>query len=103
MPDLLTEITRAAKAYYAQAPALGLTQTDFLDWVATLPLNRQATVRRHGFAAAQAEPAFLRYYLEWRGYDMWGFMAARLSLAAFALWEANGQFNGDLPPNGIAR
>lgn len=31
MPDLLTEITQAAKAYYAQANAFPLTATDFYD------------------------------------------------------------------------
>ena len=36
MPDLLTEITHAAKAYYAQGPALGITPTDFHDWASTL-------------------------------------------------------------------
>ena len=103
MPDLLTEITRAAKAYYAQAPAMGLTSNDFNDWVASLAPVRQEPARRCGFAAAQAAPAFLRYCLEWRGHDMWGFMAARLSVGAFELWAAHGQFNGDLPPQGIAR
>ena len=103
MPDLLTEITLTAKAYYAQASALKITATDFSEWVASLPSVRQAEARTHGFAIAQAKPAFLRYCLECRGYDMWGFMAARLSVAAFTLWTANGEFNGDLPPQGIAR
>lgn len=103
MPDLLTEITRAAKAYYAQAPALGPTAADFHDWTTLLAPVRQAENRARGFAAALADPEFLRYCLEWRGYDMWGFMAAQLSVAAFAVWAANGQFNGNLPSHGIGR
>ena len=31
MPDLLSEITQTAKAYYAQASAVPLTATDFYD------------------------------------------------------------------------
>ena len=103
MPDLLTEITHAAKAYYAQGPALGITPTDFHDWASTLALARWAHVRAQGFAAAKAGPKFLRYCLEWRGYDVWIFMAGRLSVAAFTLWATNGEFNGDLPPHGIGR
>ena len=103
MPDLLTEITRAAKAYYAQANALPLTATDFYEWWATLSVTRQAEVTARGFTASQAEPAFLRYCLEARGYAMWGFMAERLSIAAFELWISHNQFNGDLPPHGVSR
>ena len=101
MPDLLTEITHAAKAYYAQGPALGITPTDFHDWASTLAPARRA--RAPGFAAAKARPEFLRYCLEWRGYDMWSFMAGRLSVAAFTRWATNEEFNGDLPPHGIGR
>jgi len=103
MPDLLSEITHAAKAYYAQASSLPLTATDFYDWLASLPDARRAEVTARGFAASQAEPDFLRFCLEWRGHDMWGFMAGQLSMAAFELWEANGQFNGDLPTNSVGR
>ncbi len=103
MPDLLTEITRAAKAYYAQAHALPLTATDFYDWLASLPAARRADVRARGFAASQAEPDFLRFCLEWRGHDMWSFMAGQLSVPAFELWVANRQFNGDLPPHAVGR
>ncbi|AMJ67779.1 hypothetical protein [Hymenobacter sp. PAMC 26628] len=103
MPDLLSEITRAAKAYFAQASSLPLNAIDFNDWLATLPVARRAEVTARGFAASQAEPDFLRFCLEWRGHDMWGFMAGRLSIAAFELWEANGQFNGDLPPHAVGR
>ena len=103
VPDLLTEITRAARAYYAQVDDIMLTATDFHDWRASLSAARQAEVTARGLAAARAEPAFLRYCLEWRGYDMWHFMAGRLSVPAFALWEAHRQFDGDLPPHAVAR
>ena len=103
MSDLLTEITRAARAYYAQADGIMLTATDFNDWRASLSAARRAEITARGLAAARAEPAFLRYCLEWRGYDMWHFMAGRLSVPAFALWEAHQQFDGDLPPHAVAR
>lgn len=103
MPDLLTEITRAAKVYYAQANVLPLTATDFFEWWATLSAARQAEVTARGFAASRAEPDFMRHCLEARGYDMWGFMAEQLSIAAFELWTAHHQFNGDLPPHGVSR
>ena len=103
MPDLLAEITTTARAYYAQAAAFPLTATDFYDWLEGLAPTRRADVLARGFAARRAEPDFLRFCLEWRGLDMWGFMAARLSLAAFELWVANGEFNGDLPPHALAR
>ena len=103
MPDLLTEITDAAKAYYAQARAFTLTTTDFYDWLAELPVTRRAGIVAHGFTASRAEPDFLRYCLEWRGYDMRAFMAGRLSVEAFALWVNNGEFNGDLPPHAVGR
>lgn len=103
MPDLLTEITDAAKAYYAQSCVFSLTATDFYDWRAALPAARRAEVLAHGFTASQAEPDFLRFCLEWRGYDMRSFMSARLSVAAFELWVANGEFNGDLPPHAVSR
>ena len=38
-------------------------------------------------------------FRSWRGLNMWGFMAARLSVAAFELWEATGELNGDLTPH----
>lgn len=103
MPDLLTEITQAAKTYYAQARPLPLTAADFHDWLASLPAPRQAQTAAQGFAASQSVPDFLRYCLELRGYDMWGHMAAQLSVEAFTLWSANGEFNGDLPPHAVAR
>lgn len=103
MPDLLTEITHAVKAYYAQATSLQLTATDLYDWLATLPPARQETVLSNGFTRSQAEPDFLRYCLEGRAYSMRGFMAEQLSLAAYALWLTHGEFNGDLPPHALAR
>ncbi len=103
MPDLLAEITTTAKTYYAQANDFSLNATDFCDWHAALSPARRAAVVAQGFAASQAEPEFLRFCLEWRGYDMRTFMATRLSAAAFELWSANGEFNGDLPPHGIGR
>jgi hypothetical protein len=103
MPDLLTEITDAAKSYYAQAYAFTLTATDSYDWLAELPTTRRAEVLAHSFTASQAEPDFLRYCLEWRGYDMRAFMVGQLSVDAFALWMGNGQFNGAMPPHAVAR
>ncbi len=103
MPDLLSEITAAARAYYAQANQVPLTATDFLAWLDELPARRRAEVLKRGFVASRAAPQFLRYCLEWRGYAMREFMAARLSVAAYELWAAHGEFNGDLPPHGIAR
>lgn len=103
MPDLLTEITAAAKAYYAQASHFALTATDFYDWLASLPEARRAEVVARGFLASQAEPDFLRYALEWRGYDMRAFMMGKLSVDAFELWMNNGQFNGDLPLHSVRR
>lgn len=103
MPDLLAEITRAAKEYYRQANALPLTATDFYDWLASLPAARKAEVMAHGFSACRAEPDFLRFCLEWRGHDMYSFMAGQLSVDAFTLWEASGGFDGDLPYHGISR
>lgn len=103
MPDLLTEITDGAKAYYAQASSFALTATDFYDWLASLPPTRRAEVLARGFIASQAEPDFLRYCLEWRGYDMRAFMMEQLSVDAFVLWMDNGQFNGDLPLHALRR
>jgi len=103
MPDLLTEITRAARAFYAQVENITLTATDFHDWRASLPAARRAGVSAPDFTASRAEPAFLRYCLEWRGYDMWHFMAGQLSVPAFSLWEANQPFDSDLPPHALAR
>ena len=103
MPDLLTEITRAAQAYYAQATALQLTATDLYDWLATLPAARRAAVLHTGFASSQTEPDFLRFCLELRGYSMRNFLAEELSVAAYALWAAHGEFNGDLPAHALAR
>jgi hypothetical protein len=103
MPDLLHEITAAAEAYYAQARQFTLTAADFYDWLAELPAARRAEAEAQGFVASQAEPAFLRYCLEWRGYNMRAFMAERLSVAAFTLWMNYGQFNGDLPTHALRR
>lgn len=89
--DLLTEINRATRAYCAQARALTLTATDFYDWLASLPPARRAEIQQRGFRASQAETEFLRYCLEWRGIDLWSFMAANLSLPAFNLWATTGQ------------
>ena len=101
MSDLLTEITRAAKADYAQASIMELTSNDLNDWVVLLVPARWEEACQCGFAAAP--PAFLRYCLEWRGCDMWSLMAAQLSVGAFEPWAAHGQFNGDLPPWDLAR
>ena len=103
MPDLLAEITQAAKAYYKQAASFTITATDFYDWLDALPPARRTDVLARGFAASQAEPEFLRFCLEWRGYNCREFMASQLSIAAFDLWTSNGEFNGDLPPHGIGR
>ena len=91
MSNLLAEITQAAQAYYGQARAFPLTATDFYDWLEALPAARKATILAHGFVASQAEPGFLRFCLEWRGYSMRTFMAEHLSFDAFTLWIANGE------------
>jgi hypothetical protein len=96
MSDLLAEITTAAQAYYAQTSDFPLTATDFLDWLDSLPAARRADVLKRGFITSQAEPDFLRWCLELRGYSMRAFMAERLSVAAYELWFAHCQCNGDL-------
>ena len=103
MPDLLTEITLASKAYYAQANYFELTVTDLYDWLATLPATRRTRVLSEGFATSRAEPDFLRYCLELRGYSMRSFLAEMLSMPAYALWAAHGEQASDLPPQGLAR
>lgn len=103
MPDLLAEITHAAKAYYAQTTNFCLTATDFFDWLASLPPSYRAAVQARGLTTSQAEPGFLRYCLENRGYAMRPFMAERLSAPAFALWQQHGEFNGDLPAHSVSR
>ena len=103
MPDLLSEITQAAKAYYAQASALPLTANDFYEWLVSLPVARHAEVTARGFAADQAEPDYLRYCLEFRGHSMWSFMAHQLTVPAFELWTTHNQFNGGLPAHGVGR
>ena len=103
MSDLLTEITVAAKAYYAQTSDFPLTATDFYDWLGSLPAARQVDVQQRGFVTSQAEPDFLRWCLEQRGYAMRAFMADRLSVAAYDLWATHQQFNGDLPVHSLAR
>ena len=64
MPDLLAEITAAARAYYVQANALPLTAIDFSSWLDELPATRRADLLARGLAASWAEPWFLRYCLE---------------------------------------
>jgi len=97
MPDLLTEITHAARSYYRQTNAFQLTATDLFDWKAQLSPTRHADLLARGLAVAQTEVAFLRYCLEQRGYSMRAHMAENLSVAAFDLWEQHHEFNGDLP------
>ena len=97
MSDLLTEITTAAKAYYAQTSDFPLTATDFLDWMDSLPAARRADVLARGFTTSQAEPDFLRWCLELRGYSMRAFMAERLSVEAYHSWLTHSQLHGDLP------
>ncbi|HEX8505992.1 MAG TPA: hypothetical protein VF630_11555 [Hymenobacter sp.] len=92
MPDLLAEITNAARAYYAQATAVPLTAADFHAWLDELPPTRRAEAVACGPAASRAAPDFLRYGLEWRGLGMREFMAHRLSFAAFELWTRHGDF-----------
>ncbi|MCI1189801.1 hypothetical protein MON38_20455 [Hymenobacter sp. DH14] len=86
MADLLSEITSAAKAYYAQASKLQLTAQDFYAWLASLSTERRAAVLKRGFNDQRTEPTLLRYCLEARGCSMWRFMREQLSAEAFALW-----------------
>ena len=97
MPDQLTEITQAARGYYAQAARTPITATDFFDWLRQLSAAEQAEFRAKGFAQARAERAFLRFALELRGVSMVQYMMEHLSVAAFDLWVAHAEFNGDLP------
>ncbi|ALW83788.1 hypothetical protein AUC43_00910 [Hymenobacter sedentarius] len=97
MTELAAEIHRAIQAYCAQARALPLTATDFYDWLAALPPDRRAEVKAQGMRASKAEPEFLSFCLEWRGYTLWNFMAGHLSLEAFDHWVASGQSAGKLP------
>lgn len=103
MPDFLAEITTAAKAYYTQTSDFPLTATDFLDWLDSLPAARRADVLARGFLSSQAEPDFLRWCLELRGYSMCAFMADQLSVEAYAIWFTHHQFNGDLPIHSLRR
>ncbi len=91
MSDLLTEIAAATQAYYAQTSDFPLTATDFLDWLDSLPAARRADVLARGFTTSQAEPGFLRWCLELRGYSMRTFMAERLAVAAYEEWVAQGE------------
>jgi hypothetical protein len=86
MADLLCEIIRAAKAYYAQAGSLQLTAQDFYAWLASLSAERRAAVLKRGFKSQLTEPSLLRYCLEARGNSMWRFMKEQLSVEAFAVW-----------------
>ncbi len=56
MPDLLAEVTAAARAYYAQANALPFTATDFLSWLDELPAVQRAGLLARGLAGSRAEP-----------------------------------------------
>jgi hypothetical protein len=103
MSDLLAEITTTAKAYYAQTSDFPLTAIDFYDWLDSLPAARRADVLARGFITSQSEPDFLRWCLELRGYPMRAFMAEHMSVAAYELWAAHCQFNGDLPVHSVSR
>ncbi len=102
VPDLLTEITRAARRYYAQAADVQLTAADFFDWLARLNPAEAAVFQAKGFALAQHEWAFMRFALEARGLSMREWMLRELPVEAYELWAANGEFNGDLA-RGLSR
>jgi len=97
MPDQLTEITHAARGYYAQAACVRITATDFSDWLQQLNPTERAEFQAKGFVVAQAERDFLRFALELRGLSMREYMMEHLSLPAFELWITHAEFNGDLP------
>ena len=97
MPDLLAEITHAARAYYQQLQQINCTETDFRDWLQTLPSAEREQMTASGFPIGCTRRAFQRYCLEWRGYSMREFMRAHLPMAAFNLWEVHNDFNDDLP------
>ena len=96
MSDLLAEITTATQAYYAQTSDFPLTATDFFDWLDSLPAAHRADVLARGFTTSQAEPDFLRWCLELRGYSMRTFMAEQLSVAAYEEWATHCQRNDKL-------
>ena len=100
MPDLLREITQAARAYYDQWQYITPTDTDLQDWRQGLPPMKQAQVSITTLAVACTLRNFQRFCLEWRGYSMRRFMSQQLSAEAFALWQQNQEFNGDLPADG---
>ncbi len=97
MPDQLTEITHAARSYYAQAARVPITATDFFDWLQQLIPAERAEFQAKGFAIAQTERSFLRFALELRGVSMREYMMEHLSIRAFELWTTHAEFNGDLP------
>jgi hypothetical protein len=100
MPDLLAEITHAARAYYQQLQEIKCSEVDFQDWLRELPLHERQAAESDGFALACTRRAFQRYCLEWRGKSMREFMSQHVSVSAFALWQINHEFNGDLPESG---
>ena len=97
MPDQLTEITQAARRYYAQTARIPITATDFFDWLKQLNPAERADFQARGFAVAQTECSFLRFALELRGISMREYMMKHLSILAFELWMNHAEFNGDLP------
>ncbi|HEX8428166.1 hypothetical protein [Hymenobacter sp.] len=97
MPDLLTEITHAARAYYGQWHLITATETDFRDWLQELPPAEHLRLANSGFAVACTQRAFQRFCLEWRGYPMRDFMGETLSVDAYMLWQKVQEFNGELP------
>jgi len=103
MSDLLVEITTATQAYYAQTSDFPLTATDFLDWLNSLPAARRADVLARGFTNSQAEPGFLRWCLELRGYSMRAFMAEQLSVAAYEAWVLASRAPHPLAPSPAER
>jgi hypothetical protein len=100
MSDLLAEITKAARAYYQQLQEIQCTEADFQDWLRELSVSERQTAEDEGFTLVRTRRSFQRYCLEWRGHSMREFMSQHLSVAAFALWRTNHEFNGDLPENG---
>lgn len=84
----LGDIAFTTYLYYREARHLEASPADFAAWLATLPPARRLHAESRGLASARAIPAFKRFLLEGRGHSLTDFLAARLSPAVLAFWQA---------------